>query len=503
MEESNNHTQSEISNLKEALSDIEEKYKVLSETVFEGVFITEKGYCIEANQVGCDMIGYSQEEVLGMFAADLAVPEHRELALERIANPLDTPFEIDVVRKDNTLFHAQIQSKKHTFKGRDARIVVVWDISDYKKSVKELVESENKYCAVVENAGDGIIIGDADGNMLEINSGFEAITGFSKNELLNKHISSIFAPESLEEKPLRFDLLDVGQSIIFERNILGKNGERIPIEMNSKKPSGKNYLAIIRDLRERKKAREDLERKNEELRIAKNKAEESDMLKSSFLANMSHEIRTPMNGIIGFAELLKMLELTPEQREDYLNVILSSGQQLLNIINDVLEFSKIETGQIVVESVVFDISSMLKEIISFFKPVAERGNNTLTLNTTKCNMAILSGDPSKIQQILTNLINNSLKFTESGNVEVGIITDSAEIIFYVKDTGIGIPKQYMNTIFDRFTQAQHDGINKQKGTGLGLSICKKLVHLMNGTIWAESEVGEGSTFYFAIPFTGI
>ncbi|GAF03700.1 PAS domain-containing hybrid sensor histidine kinase/response regulator [Saccharicrinis fermentans] len=503
MDKSNNHLLSEIVRLKETICAMEEKHRVLTETVLEGVFVTEKNICIEANQVGCDMMGYTEEELLGMSTLDVVVDEHRELAQERIENPRNPPFEIDIVKKDGSQFHAQVSSRNHTFKGRDVRIIVVKDISDYKKSIKELLESGNKYQAVVENAGDGIIIGDKNGNIIEINNSFERITGFSEEELLNRQISYIFAPESLQEKPLQYDMVNIGKSVILERDIIGKNNERIPIEMNSTKPSKNYYLTIIRDLRERKKAQKDLERKNTELKLAKEKAEESDRLKSSFLANMSHEIRTPMNGIIGFSELLKSTTLSPKHREDYLNIILSSGLQLMNIINDVLEISKIETGQIVVESVPFDIASMLKEIVSFFEPVAERGNNTLTINTAKCNMAVLSGDPAKIHQILTNLINNSLKFTQSGTVEVGIITDSSEIIFYVKDNGVGIPKQYMNTIFDRFTQAQHDGINKQKGTGLGLSICKKLTHLMNGTIWAESEVDKGSCFYVAIPSMGI
>ena len=501
--ENNNYINPEPQEQPESLKDIQEKYRILSETVFEGIFITENGYCIEANDIGCEMLGYTHDELTGMFAVDVVAPEHKEFALSRIEHPKESPIEINVVKKDNSTFFAQVRAKNHTFKGKNVRIIAVRDISDYKRSVDSLTESEHKYRAIIENAGDGILIGDKQGNIIEVNDGYCSMTGFSREEILNNHISTIFAPESLEEKPLRFDLVNIGQSVILERNIVNKNGERIPIEMNSKRPAENYYLAIIRDLRERNKAQEELEKKNQELIFAKEKAEESDRLKSSFLANMSHEIRTPMNGIIGFSELLKNTTLTPDQRTDYLNVILSSGQQLLNIINDVLEISKIETGQIKVEKVPFDIMAMLKEIVAFFKPVAERGNNTLSINTSKCNLAILSGDPAKIQQVLTNLINNSLKFTENGNVEIGIITDSAEITFYVKDTGIGIPEQYMNSIFDRFTQAQHEGFDKQKGTGLGLSICKKLVTIMNGSIWADSEVGKGSTFYFEIPFLGL
>ncbi|WP_066628365.1 PAS domain-containing hybrid sensor histidine kinase/response regulator [Labilibacter marinus] len=500
MEQNNDYIQSQNKYLLQSLHDSEDKYKILSETIFEGIFITKDGHCIEASEYGCEMLGYTREEIIGIFSLDVIAEEHKEIALERLQNPSDSPIEVSMIRKDGSKFQAQIRAKTQVKDGDNLRIVVIRDISDFKKSINRVVESEHKYRAIIENAADGILIGNTKGEMIEINNGFCQMTGFSQEELLNKHISSIFDPESLKERPLRFDLVNVGQNVIIERDIVAKNGELIPIEMNSKRPAEEYYLAVVRDLRERHQAEEELKRRNEELELAKEKAEESDRLKSSFLANMSHEIRTPMNGIIGFAELLKTASLTPDQRQDYLNVILSSGQQLLNIINDVLEISKIETGQIKVESVPFDILSMLREIITFFTPVAERSNNKITLNTSKCNFAILSGDPAKIQQVLTNLINNSLKFTESGEVEIGVITYSSETQFYVRDTGIGIPDQYMHTIFDRFTQAQHDGVNKQKGTGLGLSICKKLVDIMNGSIWVESEVGKGSTFYFEVPY---
>lgn len=486
--------------LTQELNELKERLSAISEITSEGVFILENGFCLFANAKGCEMLGYSPDEIVGMHATQVVSEEFIEQVQHRITNNIEDNFEVKVLRKDKRTFFAEVKARSRIYKDKQAKIVVVRDVSDYKLSLQNLIESKNKYHTVIENAGDGIIVGDRNGDIIEVNKGFLQMTGFLREELLKKHISAIFTSESLEEKPLRFDLLDDGETIIIERNIWGKNGEIIPTEMNSKKPDKNYFLTIIRDLRERKNAEEELLRSNEELRTARDKAQESDRLKSSFLTNMSHEIRTPMNGIIGFTELLIKQDLSPGQQKDYLNIILSSGQQLLNIINDVLEISKIETGHITLEKVPFDILSMLKEIVTFFKPIAQQGNNTLSINTSKCNLAILSGDPSKIQQVLTNLINNSLKFTKNGQVEVGIITRSGETMFYVKDTGIGIPEHYMSTIFDRFTQAEHPGIHKHKGTGLGLSICKKLVDIMDGNIWVESTVGQGSTFYFVVPF---
>ncbi len=482
------------------LNELKERLSAISEITSEGVFILENGFCLYANSRGCEMLGYSPDEIVGMHATQAVSEEFIELVKHRITNKMEDTFEVKALRKNKSTFFAEVKSRNRFYEDKQALIVVMRDISDYKLSLQNLTESKNKYRTVIENAGDGIIVGDINGHIIEVNKSFLHMTGFSKEELLNQHISVIFSPSSLEGKPLRFDLLQQGETIIIERIICGKSGEDIPVEMNSKKPDKNYFLTIIRDLRERKKAQDDLLRINEELRTARDKAEESDRLKSSFLTNMSHEIRTPMNGIIGFTELLKRQDLSPEIQQDYLNIILSSGQQLLNIINDVLEISKIETGHITLEKVPFDILSMLREIVTFFKPIAQQGNTTLSINTSKCNLAILSGDPAKIQQVLTNLINNSLKFTKNGHVEVGIITRAGETMFYVKDTGIGIPEHYTSTIFDRFTQAEHPGINKQKGTGLGLSICKKLVDIMDGNIWVESTVGQGSTFYFVIPF---
>ena len=479
----------------------EERFKALSEATLDGIFISQDGYCIEVNKSACQLLGFRYGEMIGKHATSIFHPDYIELVKQKMKSDSSESYEAVAIRKDGSTFYVEIRGRNYTFNGKKVRVSSMRDITDRKKTEQSLIESENKYREVIENAGDGILIGNLKGEIIEVNKGFLNLTGYEYDEIINQHISILFSKETLAERPLRFDLLNMGQSVIFERDIVDKNGTLIPIEMNSKRPYADYYLAIIRDLRERHKAEAELRISNKQLRIAKEKAEESDRLKSAFLANMSHEIRTPMNGIIGFAELLRDNELGPEDRFAYLDVILSSGYQLLNIINDVLEISRIETGQIITRSESIHLPSLLNELEVFFQPLTSQNRNELVLSYPEQEeFHNIIGDEAKIKQILTNLISNALKFTLKGSVRFGYSQENENLSFYVKDSGIGIPPEYMGRIFDRFLQAEHEGYGKQRGTGLGLSICKKLVELMGGKIWVESSVGIGSTFHFTLPF---
>jgi len=249
----------------------------------------------------------------------------------------------------------------------------------------------------------------------------------------------------------------------------------------------------------------------EQLILAKEKAEEADNLKSTFLANMSHEIRTPMNGILGFSDLLMHEETSEEERVNYIDIIHQSGKQLLNIINDILDISKIEVGQIQINEDDCSINDMLDELQGLFKPDIKNKTN-LKLKTHKelsDNESIVITDGVRVRQILTNLVNNAIKFTPKGYVEFGYMiiprdkpTDEIkhDIQFFVKDTGIGIPDSKREIIFDPFRQSDESHTRKFGGTGLGLAISKGFVELLGGKIWHESAEKSGSTFFFTIPY---
>jgi len=277
------------------------------------------------------------------------------------------------------------------------------------------------------------------------------------------------------------------------------------VALRNEKGEATRLIGTISDITQQQKI-------EEELILSREKAVEADNLKSTFLANMSHEIRTPMNGILGFSDLLKSEDSTSGERANYVDIIHQSGNQLMNIINDILDISKIEVGQIQINEENTPVNEILNELFTLFKPeIAEKQDIKLRIHKelTESESVILT-DGVRLRQILTNLINNAIKFTKKGLVEFGylLIPELADIDsnngmflqFYVKDTGIGIPKNKREIIFDRFRQSDESHTRKFGGTGLGLAISRGFVELLGGTIWHESTENKGSTFYFTIPY---
>ena len=301
----------------------------------------------------------------------------------------------------------------------------------------------------------------------------------------------------------------------------------IPIIVISVLISARNYKYKINDLFNQEKMVEmneklhdsienlekEVEKRTKGIMEALKKAEESDHLKSAFLANMSHEIRTPMNGILGFAELLKEPQLTSEEQQDFIKIIGISGARMLNTINNIVDVSKLESGLVKVDIKEANINEKIEFTYKFFKPEVEiKGLQFHFKNGLQSKEAIIKTDNEKIYGLLTNLIKNAIKFTDEGSIEFGYVlksdsepgsteqSRSASLQFFVKDTGVGIPENQKELIFERFRKGIESSDRKYEGSGLGLFICKSYVEMLGGKIWVESEEGKGSIFYFTIPY---
>jgi len=371
-------------------------------------------------------------------------------------------------------------------------------IAEQVKAQKLLQASEEKYKMFIDLAADAFFQGDSVGNLIEVNNSAITLTGYSRDELLNMNMKELFCMDNLNQNRLRYDLLKIGETIKTEREIVRKNGQHLTIEMNSKIMPNGTYQSFFRDITERKKA-------EAALIVAKEKAEESDRLKTAFLANMSHEIRTPMNGIIGFANLLKEQNLSNDNHKKYVTIIERSGERMLNLINDIIDISNIEAGQIEVDLAEININEKIEDIHNLFLPEAEEKGLRLSLiSSIPTKDAVIITDSDKVCAVLTNLLKNAIKFTKKGTIEFGCYikrtSEKSEIEFYVKDTGTGIPKDQHQVIFERFRQGSESLSRDYEGAGLGLSISKAYVEILGGKIWLESALGKGSTFYCTLPY---
>ena len=305
----------------------------------------------------------------------------------------------------------------------------------------------------------------------------------------------------IENKKNAHELADTSKAVSFKNDKKGKHLETL-IDSNVD-----NAMELsIASNKELTAQNIEKEKQIEALIQAKEKAEESDNLKSAFLANMYHEIRTPMNSILGFANLFNEPGLIGEKQQKYIKIVEKSGARLLNTLNDIVDMSKIHSGLVKVNLNETNINKQIEKIYNFFKPEAEtKGLNFVYKNSLPTKEAFFLTDCEKIYAILIHLVKNALKNTEKGSIEFGYAgaksaTNKTELMFFVKDTGIGIPKDRQKAIFENFTQTAVSDKMAQQGNGLGLSITKAYVTLLGGKIWAESDEGKGAKFYFSLPY---
>jgi len=505
------------------------------------VFVLNKNNeIVYVNKNFLTFFGYNEKDVIGkkttLFRSSKRV-NTRSNQQQVNCQENDWIGEITLKKASGKEFLASITTSK--LLDSEYKFGIISNLSNYENTERELLIQKAYLDELFESSPEAVVLLDNKDRILRINQEFSRMFGYTEDEIKGKLLNNLVVPQDLSEEANNISktIFD-GTKVNIESVRQHKSGAKIhvsilgaPIEISEGQIG---IYGIYRDISERKQGEEALKKANYEAEKANQElveineylektttlakemtiqAELASAAKSEFLANMSHEIRTPMNGIIGMTDLALNTQLTDEQRE-YLEIVRSSSDSLLTIINDILDYSKIEAGKLELERVDFSLRSTIAEMMKTFAIRAYQKSLELTYYIEKDVPDVLIGDPSRLRQILINLIGNSLKFTSEGEIVLNVYKEmefdnTITLKFAVSDTGMGIPKNKQKHIFNAFTQADGSTTRRFGGTGLGLTICRQLTELMQGNIWLESPAqiikpetgGLGSTFYFTAKLT--
>ena len=498
-----------------ALRESEEWFRKLFEQSSDGIFyLNYEGKIVAVNKSFAEMHGYELDEILKMNIDDLDSKETKQFQLQRMGRLIKgekLKFEVEHIHKDGHKIQLEVTAGKITMGNTNYIMSSHRDITENKLAQESLRTSEENFRILFsENPLPTILSEITTGKIAFANKRMAALMNMESKDIIGKTANDL----GLLNEPGDLDrLTKMITSQGFVDNVEvdklyadGQPGTDL-IFMRIVTINGKQYcLTVVQDITERKQAEMALIK-------AREKAEESDRLKSAFLANMGHEIRTPMNGIMGFSELLKNPSLSGEEQQTYVRIIEKSGVRMLNIINDLIDISKIESGLMSVCITDYNINEQSDYLSEFFRPEVEgKGLKFSNKNGLHSDKAVIKTDKEKLNAILINLIKNAIKFTEKGSIEFGYllkpseeVSEPARVVFFVKDTGMGISPEQRDIIFERFRQGSESLSRNYEGAGLGLSISKSYVEMLGGKIWVESNSDNygnenGSIFYFTIPY---
>ena len=463
---------------------------------------------VEANERAINTYGYPREKLIGMNVSEIRTPTEAPMLADHVKTLNESGssyIETVHLRSDGTTFPIEISAYTVEVEGKRFYQSIGRDITDRKRTEEEMRESNKKLSTIINNLR-GVVFrcnNDKNWTMQYISDGIYELAGYLPNEFINNKIrtySSIIDPEdvNLVWKTIH-DALETGYLYTIEYRIITSSGNRKWVWERGRGYYEDDKLValegFISDITERKRIEEELIR-------AKEKAEQSDRLKTAFLHNISHEIRTPMNAIVGFTTLLDSPDTNDESRKQYIDIIYQSSNQLLSIITDIVDISNIETGQVKITHSVVNLNTLIRNLFDQYGMRARQQNLVLNFSThLDDGEAMVVTDETKIIQIFSNLLNNALRFTKKGRIELGYVARGDMIEFFVSDTGIGIAPEHQEKVFERFFQVEGPSSKQYSGTGLGLSISKAYAELLGGSIWLISTPGEGSLFCFSIPFT--
>ena len=468
-------------------------------TVGQGIVVSSEGWRFEyVNPAFARMVGSRPEELIGRSMDELIHPHDLPILIQarsRRQAGETSSYEARLIRSDGCVFPVQVTGTPRWQDGKFfGSIVAVTDLTERKRFEDELKKSEAKNRALLDAIPDAIFLLDKEGNFLDYRAPNSSILYAPAELFMGKNIHSIMPQDLVELTMNNLGLArQSGKMQVFEYQ-LPANGEIKHFEARINLCEGGDFLALVRDVTERK-------RSDEMLWKAKEEAEAAAKAKSEFLANMSHEIRTPLNAVIGLTGLLLDTDLTHEQR-NYLEIVRDSGDSLLSVINNILDFSKIDGGMMELEHSPFDLRRCIESTMDLMVTRAAEKGLVLKVVLDDQLPTMLVGDASRLRQVLANLLSNAVKFTDKGFVEVSVrgnaIPEGFELRFDVLDTGIGMPQDKLDRLFMPFSQIDSSITRRYGGTGLGLAISKRLVEMMGGRIWAKSDLGVGSTFSFAV-----
>ncbi|WP_304218475.1 PAS domain S-box protein [Phenylobacterium aquaticum] len=497
---------------------------------FSSIATDAKGV-IQIFNVGAErMLGYAAAEMINTITpADISDPQELISRARALSSELATPiepgfealvfkasrgiediYELTYIRKDGTRFPAVVSVTAL----RDAAGVIIgYLLIGTDNTARKLVEEEQKKSdqrlrdqqfytrSLIESNIDALMAIDPKGIITDVNKQAEALTGCTRDELIGAPFKDCFTDPVRAEAGINRVLSETSVTD-YELTARARDGKQTVVSYNATTYYDRNrtlqgVFAAARDITESKRVEGELQR-------ARSDAESASRTKSDFLASMSHEIRTPMNAIMGIADLLAKTQLTPEQ-DKYVQIFRRSGDNLLNLINDILDLSKVEASQLDLEQIGFSLKDHLEKVVEMVAPRAHEKGLTLVCAIAPGVSNDLVGDPTRLRQVLLNLLGNAIKFTPSGTVTLNVEPNGdgpgpTFLRFTVADTGIGIPEEKLGRVFERFTQADSSTTRRFGGSGLGLTISRRLVELMGGGIWVESVVDKGSVFGFSVPF---